>query len=230
MVQHLSHILRLPEEVRCHAAVTRAVRALRAGAGGVAVGVIVRVHSRRLESASRWPPLSATKTRRGEGGFDRQEKWHQRLLFVLGTMATMQLFLEGKQPCWVTQYDSTWTYSHAAWNEWGYFRLTGHYILFTHSSLLQSISNFCKERHYEKAWRADRLALQESSQIQTTVAQLCSYGMTWECSCDRDHQLTGRSQLWSLQQSKCHWTKHSVILKLLLNVVMHRLCMQWQDG
>lgn len=76
VVQHLGHVLRLTQVVRRHAAVARAVRALGAGAGGVAVGVVVRVHSRRLKAPPHRPPLSG---RRQDGGVQRQKRLKSNL-------------------------------------------------------------------------------------------------------------------------------------------------------
>lgn len=56
VVQDLRHVLRLPQVVR-DAAVPRAVRAFRAGAGRVAVGVVVGVHARGLEPPPQRLPL-----------------------------------------------------------------------------------------------------------------------------------------------------------------------------
>lgn len=61
VVQHLGHVLRLTQVVRCHAAVAWAVRALGASTGGVAVGVVVRVHSRWLEAPPHRPPLNGRR-------------------------------------------------------------------------------------------------------------------------------------------------------------------------
>lgn len=72
VVEDLGHVLRLPQVVG-DGAVAGAVGALGAGAGGIAVGVVVRVHSRRLEASPHRPPLS--QEGRGSGrefrGFSR---------------------------------------------------------------------------------------------------------------------------------------------------------------
>lgn len=77
VVQHLGHVLRLTQVVWRHAAVARAVRALRAGAGGVAVGVVVRVHAWRLKAPPHRPPLST-----GEGERRRQTGFRKTLQLV----------------------------------------------------------------------------------------------------------------------------------------------------
>lgn len=62
VVQNFGHILRLPHVMRRPAAtIAGAVGALGAGAGGVAVGVIVRVQARGLEAPPHRPPLSERK-------------------------------------------------------------------------------------------------------------------------------------------------------------------------
>lgn len=65
VVQDLGHVLRLTQVVG-NAAVPRAVRALRAGAGRVAVGVVVRIHPRRLVPPPQRLPLWGLKQREGE--------------------------------------------------------------------------------------------------------------------------------------------------------------------
>lgn len=60
MVQHLGHVLRLPQVVR-DAPVPGAVGALRASAGGVAVGVVIRVHPVGLVSPPHWLLLQKAK-------------------------------------------------------------------------------------------------------------------------------------------------------------------------